>query len=349
MRLIILEKPGDPTNLKLIERDAPKPQRDEIRLRVHGSGLNRADLLQRRGHYPAPPGYPQDILGLEIAGVIDAIGPDVTGWNVGDAAMAITGGGGYAEQIVMHARAAMRVPKNVTPLNAAAIPEAFLTAYDALFNQAHLSAGETVLIHAVASGVGTAALQLALLAGARVIGTSRSSSKLERAKALGLTDGVISEGDWPKEIARRAHGIDVIIDLVGGAVANLPRSRTSCALGTPAGEIDLGLLLRKRASMIGTVLRSRPLDEKLALTRDFDRLMVNAFERGLLKPVIDSVVKPDAIAHAHERLEKNDSFGKMLIDWTKPPGSPAPLRGERRPSAGHSIYLGATRGRRDEP
>jgi NADPH2:quinone reductase len=324
MRLIVLEKPGDSTNFKLIERSPPEPQRGEIRLRVHSSGLNRADLLQRRGHYPAPPGYPQDILGLEVAGVVDAVGPDASGWNIGDAAMAVIGGGGYAESVVLHAREAMRVPKTVTAAIAAAIPEAFLTAYDALFNQAHLKAGETVLIHAVASGVGTAALQLALHAGARVIGTSRSAGKLEKAKALGLTDAVISEGDWPKEVARRAPGIDVVIDLVGGPMAKhspqLLRDRgRHIQVGLTAGattELDLGALLRKRASMIGTVLRSRPFDEKLELARTFDRLMIAAFERGQLRPVIDTTFEPDAIASAHERLETNDSFGKILIDWT---------------------------------
>lgn len=325
MRAIVFEKPGDADVLELVERETPVPEGDEVRVRVHGSGLNRADLLQRRGSYPAPKGSPADILGLEYAGVIDAVGRSVVDFAVGDHVMGIVGGGAYAEQVLTRAGEVMRVPNSLDLVRAAAFPEAFLTAYDALFNEGCLQAGETVLVHAIGSGVGTAALQLARRAGARVIGTSRNKAKLEKARALGLVDGVVTEGDWPATVKALApEGIDVVIDLVGGKLVpptlTLLRDRGRHVLvGLTAGataELDLGRLLSKRLCLRGTVLRSRPFDEKVRLARTVARLVIPELAKGLVQPVVDSLVAPANIREAHQRLERNESFGKLVIDWT---------------------------------
>ncbi|HSI03940.1 MAG TPA: NAD(P)H-quinone oxidoreductase [Myxococcota bacterium] len=325
MRAIVFDAPGGTDVLRLEERPTPEPSEGQVRIRVHGSGLNRADLLQRRGHYPPPKGSPTDILGLEYAGVIDAVGTE-TSFRVGDSVMGIVGGGAYAEQIIVGADEVMRAPTGLSLRHAAAIPEAFMTAYDGLFNEGALKTGETVLIHAVGSGVGTAAVQLAKQAGARVIGTSRNADKLVKASPLGLTGGVVTESDWPDAVKKLApEGIDVVIDLVGGKLVSstlgLLRDRGRHVLigltGGTTVDLDLGRLLSKRIILRGTVLRTRPLAEKVRLARAVEEHLVPSFEAGTLKPVVDSFIAPAGIREAHQRLERNDTFGKIVIDWTK--------------------------------
>ena len=308
------------TNLTIEEREVRDPSPNEVRVRVQSSGLNRADLLQKRGHYPAPAGDVQDVLGLEYAGRVEAVGSGVTTRKVGDAVMGIVGGGGYSEHLVVPAAATVPIPRGIDPVTAGAIPEAFFTAYDALFVRGDLKAGETVLVHAVASGVGTAAVQLARWAGASVIGTSRTADKLDRVKPLGLTRGVVSSEGWEKDV----QDVDVVIDLVGGTMVQsstkILRDRGRHVLvGLTAGaktDLDLGALLRKRLTLVGTVLRSRPEDEKQALARAITKHVVPAFESRQLTPVLESTISPDKVARAHERLEQNATFGKIVIDWT---------------------------------
>ncbi len=325
MRAIVFDKPGGAEVLRLEERPTPEPGAGQVRVRVHGSGLNRADLLQRRGLYPPPKGAPTDILGLEYAGTIDAVGAD-TSLRVGDAVMGIVGGGAYAEQIVVSADEVVRVPAKLSLADAAAVPEAFMTAYDGLFNEGALKAGETVLIHAAGSGVGTAAVQLARQAGARVLGTSRSADKLGKARPLGLDEGVVTDDGWTDAVRKLApEGIDVVIDLVGGKLLpptlTLLRDRGRHVLiGLTAGasaELDLGRLLAKRIILRGTVLRTRPVGEKVRLARAVEQHVVPAFEAGTLQPVVDSIIAPGAIREAHQRLEQNDTFGKIVVDWMK--------------------------------
>jgi putative PIG3 family NAD(P)H quinone oxidoreductase len=325
MRAIVFDKPGDVDVLRLEERPTPEPSAGQVRVRVHGSGLNRADLLQRRGHYPPPKGSPTDILGLEYAGIIDAVGPD-TSLRVGDKVMGILGGGAYAEHIIASADEVMRAPGNLSLQHAAAVPEAFMTAYDGLFSEGALKAGETVLIHAAGSGVGTAAVQLAKQAGARVIGTSRSAHKLAKAYALGLANGVVTDGDWTSAVKNFApEGIDVVIDLVGGRLVSptlgLLRDRGRHVLiglsGGATAELDLARLLGKRIILRGTVLRTRPVAEKVRLARVVEQHVVPGFEAATLRPVVDSVIAPGGIREAHRRLEQNETFGKIVIDWTK--------------------------------
>ena len=263
MRAVVIEEPGGPEILRIQRRPMPEPGPGEIRVRVASSGLNRADLLQRKGGYPAPPESPADIPGLEYAGWVDATSTGVDRWSPGDPVMGIVGGGGYAEYVVVHADTAVPVPSGMEPVEAGAIPEVFSTAFDAVFLQEGLAAGETLLIHAVGSGVGTAALQMGLAFGATVLGTSRTPWKLERASELGLRHGVLAEEGWPARVLEltNGRGADVILDLVGGpylagnqeALARRGRHIVVGVPGGPRAEIDLRALMLKRASIRGTV------------------------------------------------------------------------------------------------
>lgn len=326
MRAVVITGPGGPEVLQIEDRTAPEPSRGEIRVRVVAAGLNRADISQRLGRYPAPPGSPPDIPGLEYAGEVESCGPDADLWRPGDRVMGIVGGGGHAEYVTVHEREAMPVPANLTWEEAAAVPEVFLTAYDALFSRLRVATGETVLIHAVGSGVGTAALQLSSLTGVRTIGTSRSSDKLDAAIALGLNEGVnTTADDWEHEASRLggAGGIQAILDLVGGKffAASLDLLSTRGRLvvvGLTAGavaEIDLRLVLRKRLKIEGTALRSRPIEEKVALAREFSERMLGFFENRKLKPVVHSVLGFEGIREAHQEMEANRNFGKIVLRW----------------------------------
>ena len=309
--------------LQLVERDAPAPAAGEIRVAVAACGVNRADLLQRRGHYPPPAGVPVDVPGLEYAGVVDALGDGVTRWGVGDRVMGLVGGGSYAESIVTHADEAVRVPDDMSLADAAAVPEVFITAHDALFMRLAVQSGERVLVHAVASGVGTAALQLAKAAGAFVIGTTRSADKLERARALGLDVAVRAGERWAIDVlqATDGAGVDAIVDLVGAAYfdQNLqvlaPRGRV-VVVGTTSGartQIDLSVLMRKRATLVGTVLRARTLAEKIEATRAFERDVMPLFASGAVRPVVDRAFTLEQAADAHRFIESNQSFGKVVL------------------------------------
>jgi NADPH2:quinone reductase len=326
MRAVVVARPGGPEVLQLAERPLPEPGPGEIRVRVRASALNRADLLQRRGLYPAPPGAPQDIPGLEYAGEVDAVGEGAGLWAVGNRVMGIVGGGGYAEYVVVHEREAMRIPQGLSFEEGAAIPEAFLTAYDALFTRLELLMGERVLIHAVGSGVGTAALQLARAAGAVTIGTSRSAEKLRRAGELGLDVAIdTSKEDLPAalENATYGSGVHAVVDLVGGKIfedslRGLAQGGRVVVVGTVAGsrvELDLGLLLQRRIRIVGTVLRTRPLEEKIALAREFSSTVLPLLSSGKIRPVIDRIYPFSEIADAHRQMEQNDTFGKIVLKW----------------------------------
>jgi putative PIG3 family NAD(P)H quinone oxidoreductase len=325
MKAVVMRAPGGPEVLEVREVPRPVPARGEVRVRVASSGLNRADLLQRMGRYPAPPGVPADILGLELAGTVDAVGANLAGLAVGDQVMGILGGGGYAEYAVSPAETLVAIPAGMPPVTAGAIPEVFMTAFDAVFVQEGLAAGETLLVHAVGSGVGTAAVQLAVRAGARVIGTSRTPDKLERAAALGMTHGVPADERWPDRVLELTggRGVDVILDLVGGpylagnqrVVAERGRH---VVVGVPGGseaQLSLRALMGRRSSIRGTVLRARPLAEKRALAEAFTRDVLPGFASGELVPVIDRVYPASEVAEAHRRMESNASFGKILLEW----------------------------------
>ena len=326
MKAVIITRPGGPEVLEIQDRPTPEPGVGQIRVRVQASALNRADLLQRMGNYPVPPGYPADIAGMEYVGEVDAQGEGSMMWKVGDRVMGIIGGAGHAEFLCVHEREAMPAPRTTATEEAAAIPEAFLTAWDALFKRLDLRTGETVLIHAVGSGVGTAALQIAKVAGARVIGTSRSPDKLSRAKQLGLDTGIdSSRGNWANEIETVVgeQRVNAIVDLVGGNYLDgnlrvLALKGRIVLVGLTAGavtQLHMGTLLRKRLTIVGTVLRARQLEEKISLARDFAERGVPLFESGALKPVVDSVFSFDQIRDAHKLMESNATFGKIVLRW----------------------------------
>lgn len=326
MRAVVIREPGDADVLTLREVPLPEPGRGEVRVRVAASGVNRADLIQRQGRYPAPPGWPRDIPGLEFSGTVEALGRGVDGVEAGDRVMGIVGGGGCAEFLVTRPEELVRVPAGTELEEAGAIPEVFMTAFDAVLLQMELGLGELLLIHAVGSGVGTAALQLALSAGTEVVGTSRTPEKLDRARKLGLETPVEGGEGWAERLLAATGGRrpDVILDLVGGAYLAgnqevLAERGRWIVVGVPGGakaEVDLRRLMGRRASITGTVLRARPPREKAVLARAFDRRVVPLFEAGRLRPVVDTTFGPHEVAEAHRRMEANLNFGKLLVVWS---------------------------------
>lgn len=325
MRAVVITKPGGAEVLEVRDVPPPVPQGDQVLVRVRACGLNRADLMQCRGNYPAPPGAPADIPGLEYAGEIEALGPSVTGpLRVGDRVFGIVAGGGMAEQLVTPERMAVPIPANLGFEEAAAVPEAFLTAHDALETQAGLRPGERVLIHAVASGVGSAACQLAHAMGCTVLGTSRTPSKLERMAEYGLDVAIDANREEFAEVVRRrtdGAGADVVLDLIGATVlagnlvALAPRGRIVLVglLGGGSASIDLSVLLRKRIGAVGTTLRARPIEEKIAVTRRFAARVVPWLGRGLVRPILDRVFALEDVRAAEHRLESNLVIGKVVL------------------------------------
>lgn len=324
MRAVVLEEHGGPEVLRLAEVPDPEPGPEEVLVDVTGTAVNRADLLQRMGLYPGPP-MPHEIPGLEFAGRVAAVGDRVAGAAVGEEVMGIVGGGAYAERLTVHERQLLPVPAAVGLRDAAAVPEVFLTAWDALVLQGGLTAGRTALVHAGASGVGTAAIQIAKAMGAQVVVTA-SAGKLGACRELGADLAVErSPHDWLAEV-RAAHpgGVHVVLDVVGGAelgrnVAALAVQGRIVQVGVMGGgeaTFSLGALLPKRATLVGTVLRSRPLEEKIAVSRRFALEVLPWFDAGVLRPVIDTRYPLSAVAAAHERMAANVNVGKILLDVT---------------------------------
>ncbi len=324
MRAVVITKGGGPEVLQLREVPAPQPAAGEILVRVRAAGVNRADILQRMGQYPAPPGAPADIPGLEYAGEVAALGAGARAWKVGDRVMGLVPAGGYAERVTVDESLALRVPSGWSFEQAAAVPEAFITAHDALFRQMRLQAGERVLIHAVGSGVGTAALQLAQAFGARTFGTSRSAAKLERARALGLEVAIDSSREDFAEVVKRhtgGDGVDVVLDLVGGpvlagSIQSLSRGGRMIVVGLTGGRsatLDLGAVLSKRLTIVGTVLRARTLEEKIAVTAHFAAEVLPLLEGGIVRPLVERSYPLADAAEAHRRLESDAVFGKLVL------------------------------------
>jgi putative PIG3 family NAD(P)H quinone oxidoreductase len=326
MRAAIITRFGDPDVLEIRDVDTPAPTAFQVLVRIRASALNRADLLQRVGRYPAPNDSPRDIPGMELAGEVAAVGTSVSRWQLGDRVFGIAGGGAQAEYLAVNEDTLSPVPAGITWTDAAAVPEAFITAHDALISQAGMRAGERVLIHAVGSGVGLAACQLARAWGAIPYGTSRTSDKLERARAYGLEDGVVVEGEMePLALAASrwtgGKGLDIILDLVGGpyvapAIEMLATRGRLMLVGAVAGSqatIDVRRILGKRLTIRGTVLRARPLEEKVEVARAFERDVLPRLARGEVRPVIDSIFPLEQLPEAHRRMESNQSFGKIVV------------------------------------
>jgi len=326
VRAVVFKGRGGPEVVAVETLPDPEPAPGEVLVRVRAAALNRADLLQRRGLYPPPPGVRPDVPGLELAGEVAALGAGVTAFKAGDRVMAIAAGEAQAELCRVQERMLLPVPPALSLEEAAALPEAGITSHDALFTLGGLRPGAAVLLHAVGSGVATLALQIARVAGATTVGTSRTPAKLERARSLGLSTGILVTGDPPRfaEEVRRltgGRGAALVLEFVGGPylaedlLALSPGGRV-VVIGTMGGgstALDLGLLLGRRASVIGTVLRPRPLEEKIAASRAFGRDILPLVAAGQVRPVVDAVLPLEEARRGHERMERNESFGKIVL------------------------------------
>ena len=323
MRAVVLRSHGGPDSLTIEDVPDPIGGPEDLVVQVRATALNRADLLQVMGLYPNPRPSALEIPGLEFSGTVQAVGERVTLWQPGDEVMGIEAGGAYAERIATHERQLMRVPAVVGIADGAAIPEVFLTAWDALVVQGGLTSGRWALVHAGASGVGTAGIQIAKSIGARIAVTC-SSGKMDLCRALGA-DLVVerSPAPWLTEaMAAVPDGFDTILDVIGGeeiernlqAVAMKGRIIQVGLMGGSTVPVNVSALMGRRASWIGTMLRARPIEEKIALTRRFAAEMLPLFDTGQLKPVIDSRFPFDNIADAHRHMAANANAGKIMVD-----------------------------------
>lgn len=326
MRAAVITRPGGPDVLEILDVPRPLPRDGEVLVRVHASALNRADLLQRQGKYPAPPGAPATIPGLEIAGEVVDTGDNAARWRPGDRVFGIVGGGGNAEFVVTREDELARIPDRLPWDAAAAIPEAFITAHDALVTQGAMQPGEHVLVHAVGSGVGLAAVQLAHALGATCLGTARTAEKIARARAFGLDQGTVVSADPQAVVAdvlgwTGGKGVDVVLDLVGGPYlaadveCAAPQARILLVglLAGRAATLNLGTVLTRRVTIRGTVLRTRPAKEKAAVTAAFARDVLPMLERGTVRAIVHQVFPLEDIRSAHALLESNATFGKIVL------------------------------------
>jgi putative PIG3 family NAD(P)H quinone oxidoreductase len=327
MKAVVIRGAGGPDVLAIEERPSPPLGEGEVRVEVAAAGLNRADLLQRRGVYAAPKGTVPDVPGLEYAGTIVEVGEGVGATRVGDRVMGLVPGGAMATELVVSDGETIPVPEPLSLVEAAGVTEVFATVFDAVWLQAGLRRGQTLLVHAIGSGIGTAAIQLARAFNARILGTSRTPSKIERCRALGLDDGIVVEhgAEFAARVAELTGGanVDVILDTVGAAYleenvrALAPRGTIVVIglVGGVSGTMPLGMLLGKRARVIGSVLRTRAPSEKQALAEAFTRELVPLFEEKTLAPVIEHVLPMTEIGRAHAMLESNETFGKIVLAW----------------------------------
>lgn len=325
MKAVYIKEFGGAENLEIREVGNPsKPTDKQVLVNVKASALNRADILQRQGFYPAPKGFPERILGLEFAGEVAEIGENVTDFAIGDRVFGITAGGAQAEFLLTEESLLAKIPENLSLTQAAAIPEAFITAHDAIFTNGNLTENETLVIHAVGSGVGLAALQLAKARNIKVFGTSRTLEKLEKCREFGLDERILTANkvEFAEIIKEKNGGVDVILDLIGAKFFNknlesLNLKGRLILVGLTSGrtaEFNLGTALSKRLKIIGTVLRSRPMNEKAEANQKFITEVLPLFESGKIVPNIDCVFKFEEIRTAHEYLESNESFGKIILE-----------------------------------
>lgn len=323
MRCVVYTGAGGNEVVSCEERPDPVCGDEEVLINAAFAGLNGADVAQRGGHYPAPPGWPADVPGLEVAGVIEQVGAKVRGWQVGDRAYGLVGGGGLADRVAVHERCVVRVPSRLDAREIAAIPEVFITAHDAVATQAGLRPGDTLLVHGAAGGVGSAAVQIGIAAGATVIGISRHAEG--RAAIAGWGATAIDADGWVEAVAELTggRGADVILELVGapnfaGNMQAIARRGRLAIVGIGAGqkvELMLRDLMTKRATLFGTTLRARPLEEKIDAIQRFHRECGPLLDAGRLNPVIDRAFPWIEAADALARMESSGKVGKVLLDF----------------------------------
>jgi NADPH2:quinone reductase len=323
VRAVVFTGAGGNEVVRVEERPDPVPSGEEVLVRARFAALNPADLIQRAGSYPAPPGSPADIPGLEVTGVVEACGERVSAWRRGDRVFGLVGGGGLADRVLVHERCLARVPDRLDGREAAAVPEAFITAHDAVRSQAGLTPGETLLVHCAAGGVGTAAVQIGLVTGARVLGVVRSDRAAEAVRELGGEP--IENESFARRVAEATdgRGADVVLELLGAphfeddleALALRGRVVVVGVGGGHEATIQLRKLMQKRAVVRGTVLRPRPLEEKAAAVRAFEREVIPALEDGRMRPLVDSVFPAVEVTDAFDRLAGSGKVGKVLIEF----------------------------------
>jgi len=325
MKAVVVEKPGDENALKLAEVPEPSIKPDEILIRVRAAGVNRADILQRQGFYPPPPGA-SEIIGMECAGEVAAVGASVTGWNIGDRAMALIPGGGYAEKAAAHFGSAMKIPAALSFEEAAGIPEVFLTVFLNFFMLAGIKRGETALIHGGGSGIGTASIQLLKTAGVRVIVTAGTDEKCEQCRKLGADVAINYKlGPFPAAVKTAAdgRGVDVILDSIGGAylagnIESLGQGGRLVLIGLMNGvraELDLAAVLRRHLKIFGSTLRSRPAAEKAQIVAAFLNQFGVALDAGKLRPPIYKVIRAADTSTAHRMMQASEHFGKIILKF----------------------------------
>jgi putative PIG3 family NAD(P)H quinone oxidoreductase len=323
LKAVLVENPGKESELKLGSAPSPELRPDAIRIAVAATAVNRADLLQRRGLYPPPPGE-SEILGLECAGEVVEVGAEVEGWQIGDRAMALLAGGGYASEVVVAAGCAMSIPPAFSFEEAAAIPEVFLTVFSNVIQLAALPQGGSVLVHGGGSGIGTAAIQVVKAAGGSVYVTAGSDEKCERCRVLGADGAINYRSEAFEEVIRDltgGRGVDVILDSIGASYLKKNLSALAVGgrlvviglMGGVKAEISLGPLLARRLQIMGSTLRSRPVAEKTALVAAFEQRFRSSLEEGVIRPVIDRVLPLEEVSEAHRVVEASEHFGKVVL------------------------------------
>ena len=324
MKAIVVKSKNE--KLRFVWENVPdiRPKPEEVLVDIKATAVNRADLLQAKGLYPPPPGE-SEILGLEMAGVVSAVGDQVEGWRIGDRVMGLLSGGGYAQQVAIHSEMLLPMPDSWSFSQGAAVPEVWLTAFSNLFMEGGLKSGQKVMIHAGGSGVGTAGIQMAREAGAVVYVTAGTAAKLDRCRELGAALGInYKEQDFVEEVraASQGRGVDIILDPIGGDYLNQNldllkengRLVNIGLLGGSTAEFNLGAVLGKSLRIIGTRLRSRPLAQKIEITRMFADRFWPMLEAGRLHPIIDSVFRIEDAHTAHDHVKQNKNTGKVILE-----------------------------------
>ena len=326
MKAIIISQPGDPDVLKLADVPKPEPQRGEVLITVAAAGVNRPDVAQRKGVYPPPPGAPQDIPGLEVAGVVEAVGAEVTMWQPGDKVCALVSGGGYAEYCVAPEGQCLPVPEQLNFTEAASLPETFYTVWSNVFDRGKLQPGESLLVHGGSSGIGVTAIQIAKALGSAVYVTAGSDNKCRFCEQLGATKAInYKQEDFVEAIkqATQGNGVNVILDMIGGDytpgnVDVLAYDGRLVMINTMKGKdanVDLSVVMRKRLTLTGSTLRSRDVAFKSAIAQALLKQVWPLINTGVIKPVIHQTFSVQDAAAAHRLMESSSHIGKIMLEF----------------------------------
>jgi NADPH2:quinone reductase len=326
MKAVVITQPGAPEVLQLTEKPQPVPLSHEVLIKVAAAGINRPDVFQRKGNYPPPPGAPQDIPGLEIAGTIEAIGDNVTQWKPGDRVCALVIGGGYAEYCTAPEGSCLRVPDNLTLTEAASLPETFFTVWSNVFDRGHLKPGESLLVHGGSSGIGVTAIQMAKALGSTVYVTAGSEAKCRFCEQLGADKAINYKQENFAEVITQlteGKGVDVILDMIGGdytplnlqALANEGRLVMINSMNGKDVQVDLSIVMRKRLNITGSMLRSRDVAFKAAIAQQLKEHVWPLLANGSIKPVIHQVFPATEAAQAHELMESSEHIGKIVLEF----------------------------------